>query len=82
MKEEQTLSALAAKYEIQPNQLTRWKSEFLQNAGRAFSKETDEAAKLQKQYEQEVDELHRQIGQLIVEVNWAGRNKLLLAYAA
>ena len=70
LSENQTLTEIAAKYELQPNQLTRWKSEFLQNAGRAFSKEVDEVAKLQKQHDEEVDELHRQLGQLTVEANW------------
>ena len=64
LAEEQTLNEIAAKYEIQPNQLKRWKSEFLQNAARAFSKEIDETASLKKDHEEEVDHLHREIGQL------------------
>jgi len=38
LKEEKTLNEIAAEYEIHPNQLSRWKAEFLNNAGRAFSK--------------------------------------------
>ncbi|SHI98491.1 Transposase and inactivated derivatives [Dethiosulfatibacter aminovorans DSM 17477] len=70
LREEQTLVEIAAKYEVQPNQLTRWKTEFLKNASRAFSKDKDESEKLQKEHEKEVDELHRQLGQLTCEVNW------------
>jgi hypothetical protein len=40
--EEKTLTEIAAKYEVHPNQLSRWKVEFLQNAGRAFNKEKEE----------------------------------------
>lgn len=70
LKEEKTLNEIAAEYEIHPNQLSRWKAEFLNNAGRAFSKETDEIEKVKQLYEKEKDELLRQIGQLSYEVTW------------
>lgn len=70
LKEERTLNEIAAEYEIHPNQLSRWKAEFLNNAGRAFSKETDEIEKVKQSYEKEKDELLRQIGQLSYEVTW------------
>lgn len=53
LKEEKTLNEIAAEYEIHPNQLSRWKAEFLNNAGRAFSKETDEIEKVKQSYEKE-----------------------------
>jgi len=72
LREEKTLTVIAAEYEVHPNQLSRWKTEFLQNAGRAFSKEKEEENidKVKQSYEKEKDELHRQIGQLKVEVDW------------
>jgi transposase-like protein len=36
LREEKSLSEIAAEYEIHPNLLSRWKTEFIQNAGRAF----------------------------------------------
>lgn len=38
LTEEKTLNEIAAENQIHPNQLSRWKAEFLGNAGRAFSK--------------------------------------------
>ena len=38
LREEKTLNEIAAEYEIHPNQLRRWKAEFISNAGRVFSK--------------------------------------------
>ncbi|ACL75215.1 IS3 family transposase [Ruminiclostridium cellulolyticum] len=70
LKEAQTLTEIAAKYEIQPNQLTRWKSEFIKNANRDFSDDADETEQLKQVHEAQIDELHRQIGQLTVERNW------------
>lgn len=70
LREERTLTEIAAEYEVHPNQLSRWKAELIQNAGRAFSKETDEVEKVKQSYEKEKDELLRQIGQLSYEVSW------------
>lgn len=70
LREEKTLNEIAAEQEIHPNMLSRWKAEFLSNAGRVFSKETDELEKAKQSYEKEKDELLRQIGQLSYEVTW------------
>ena len=70
LREEKTLNEIAADNEIHPNQLSRWKAEFIGNAGRAFSKDTDEVDKVRQSYEKEKDELLRQIGQLSYEVTW------------
>jgi transposase len=70
LKEEKSLTEIAAEYEVHPNQLSRWKAELIQNAGRAFSKEADEVEKVKQSYEKEKDELLKQIGQLSYEVNW------------
>lgn len=74
LKEEESLNEIAARYEIQPAQITCWKSEFLNNASRAFSKENDETDKLRQQHGAETDVLHRQLGQLTVENNWLKKN--------
>jgi len=46
--------------------LSRWKTEFISNAGRVFSKETDEVEKVKQSYEKEKDELLKQIGSTII----------------
>jgi transposase-like protein len=70
LREEKTLNEIASEHDVHPNQLSRWKTEFLSNAGRAFSKETDEIEKVKHSFEKEKDELLRQIGQLSYEVSW------------
>ncbi len=70
LSEEYSLTEVAAKYEIQPAQITRWKTQFLKNASRAFNKEDNAVEKISKQHEAQVDELHRQLGQLSTELNW------------
>lgn len=70
LREERTLNEIAAENGIHPNMLSRWKAEFIKNAGRAFSKESDEVDKVKQSHEKEKDELLRQIGQLSYEVSW------------
>jgi len=74
LREEKTLTEIAAAYEVHLNQLSRWKAEFLSNAPRAFNKETDEVEKVKQSYEKEKDELLRQIGQLSYENAWLKKN--------
>jgi len=57
LREERTLNEIAAEYEIHPNQLSRWKAEFISNTGRVFSKETDEVEKVKQSSEKGKDEL-------------------------
>jgi len=78
LREEKTLSQIAAQYQVHPNVISRWKAEFMNNADKVFSKEADEVGKIKQAHEQEKDELLRQIGQLSYEVSWlkkkSGRN--------
>ncbi|MBP7516168.1 MAG: transposase [Flavobacteriales bacterium] len=73
LKERHTMSELAQMHDLHPNQITTWKKEFLQGAERVFEQPEDPD---KQRLETERDELHRQLGQLTVEVNWL-KKKLL-----
>ncbi|MCL1914516.1 MAG: transposase [Eubacteriaceae bacterium] len=44
LREETTMSEIASRENISLNQLSNWKSEFLENSPRAFSRSRDEKA--------------------------------------
>ncbi len=64
-----TIAEIASKYELHPTQVSKWKRQLEENAesvfenGRSKSKETKES-------EKQVDELHRQIGEQKVAIDW------------
>ena len=63
LKEQQTIEALAKKYDLHPTQINTWKKEFLQNASVVFEKEGDSK---QSDHEALTQALYAQIGELKV----------------
>ena len=72
IKERYTLSELAQKYELHPNQISHWKKEFLSKAESVFEQPHNKKEQLEK----EKEELYKQIGQMKVENDWL-KKKLL-----
>jgi len=75
IKEQQTLSELAQKHQLHPNQIALWKKEFLNNAESVFDRDKAQATELEKLRKKQ-DELFEQIGRLKVEGDWL-KKKLL-----
>ena len=63
LKEQQTIEALAKKYDLHPTQINTWKKEFLQNASVVFEKE---GTSKQSDHEALTQALYAQIGELKV----------------
>jgi transposase len=61
---ERTISELATKHQLHPNQITKWKRQAIENLAKAFD---DRASDAQVGREAEVTKLHAKIGQLVVE---------------
>jgi transposase len=61
---ERTISDLATKHQLHPNQITQWKRQAIENLAKAFD---DKATDAQVGREAEVTKLHAKIGQLVIE---------------
>lgn len=62
LQERETIQEIGKKYEIHPNQISTWKSQFLSNANSIFEK-----GLTKPDDEKEKDELFKKVGQLQVE---------------
>jgi len=65
LKERETLAELSKKYEVQANQISLWKQEFISRSSEIFSTPAPE-----KHEEKELEQLYAKIGKLEVERDW------------
>lgn len=65
IRERHTLAELSKRFKVHSVQISKWKQEFLENAGAAFEKDSSE-----QDFETEKQQLYAKIGQLEVERDW------------
>lgn len=70
LREELTINELAAKYEVNPVMISRWKAEFLERVPDVFKRGASSAEKELEAEKERVAQLERKIGQLTYEVDW------------
>jgi len=79
LKGDRTLGEIASNHEINPNLITRWKREFLDNAASIFEKpeETKQRQRETRETEAEKLQMLKMIGQLTLERDYlqAARDK-------
>jgi len=67
VKGEKTLAELSSEFSVHPNQIRQWRKHLLETLPDLF---TDRRKRKDKDQEELIAELYRQIGQLKVELDW------------
>jgi len=70
LREQATVTDLAQRYEVHPNQIYAWKKQLQEQAARAFESGVGDAAAGRGR---EIEKLHAKIGELIVERDFLAR---------
>jgi len=73
LKEEQTISQLATRYQVTSKTIGNWKKQFLDNANRVFE-DDKENSRYKAQIEaknREIDALAKTLGKTTVKMEWA-----------
>ena len=69
LREAKLLNQIASENKINPNMLSKWKTEAVSGLPSIFRKEVSED-KLKAAYEAKIDDLYTQIGRLTTELDW------------
>ena len=65
LKGDETLAALAEKFDVHPNQITQWKTQLLENASGVFATATEKQSA-----GPDLKDLHAKIGQQALEIDF------------
>ena len=71
IRQKETVAIICSRYSIHPTQANRWKDKALEIMAAGFN---NKSAVKQKQKDELIDELYKQIGQLKVELDWLKKN--------
>ena len=71
LKGEKTLAQLSSEFGVHANQIRQWRKQLINELPNLFS---DRRQKRDKEQDDLISELYRQIGQLKVEVDWLKKN--------
>lgn len=75
-KGENTIAEIAAKYQVHPNMVTKWKRELMDRAAAIFDRKKEHQAEAETR--EKIDDLHKNIGELTMERDWLKKKLQIL----
>ncbi len=70
LKEDKTIAQIASEHKVHPNQLSKWKTEFLEGLPSLFEPQGRATRALEAAHQQKLDELYKKIGELTTQLDW------------
>jgi transposase len=70
LKENRTISSIAAEHGMHPNQISAWKAAVLSGMASLLTSEHQTATVAKEEHEKEVQQLYAEIGRLQTQLNW------------
>ena len=67
LKGEKTAAQISSEYGVHATQVSQWKQELIQRSAELFAKPDNPLA---RQHEEQIDKLHKTIGEITMENNW------------
>ena len=71
-----TINQIAKQFEVHPNQISKWKKQFLENLPQIFDNSKQPTAEANEEL---TNQLYQQIGQLKVELDWLKKKSSLFS---
>jgi transposase-like protein len=73
LREERTINEIASEYGVHPKSIQQWKKQFIENAHYAMNpnRNLKQQKEQLKEKDKKIDELHRQLGDITAQLNWA-----------
>ena len=71
-----TINQISRQFGVHPNQISKWKKQFLENLSQIFDNSKQSSS---EQQEELTNQLYQQIGQLKVELDWLKKKSSLFS---
>ena len=78
LREAKLVSQIASENNINPNMLSKWKTEAITGLASIYRKETSEIEKVRAAYENKIQELYMQIGRLLTDLEWLKKKSQII----
>lgn len=70
LKEQETVNQIAARYQLSPQQISKWKRDFIDQAATVFEKKKTKENQLRKELDEKEQRYQKIVGQLSYELDW------------